>query len=112
MCLNHFDLLSSILLHYDNLSVTYLAANPVHRTRTCHVKLDYHFVRETVAIGSHRICSIPSADQPADLLTKALISLIMESFVPKLSNPASPICGVLDQLIRNLLRDCSKYLGM
>ncbi|CAL8171708.1 unnamed protein product [Prunus armeniaca] len=61
-----------VFLHYDNLSATYLAANPVFHARTRHIKLDYHFVREKVALGSHRVCFIPSIDQLADLLTKAL----------------------------------------
>lgn len=61
-----------ILLHCDNLSATYMASNPVFHARTKHIELDYHFVREKVAFGSHRVCFIPSIDQPADLLTKPL----------------------------------------
>ncbi|CAL2265123.1 unnamed protein product [Prunus armeniaca] len=61
-----------ILLHCDNLSTTYMAANPVFHARTHHIELDYHFVREKVALGSHQVRYIPSIDQPADLLTKAL----------------------------------------
>ncbi|PRQ35279.1 putative RNA-directed DNA polymerase [Rosa chinensis] len=61
-----------ILLHCDNLSATYMASNPVFHARTKHIELDYHYVREKVALGSHRVCFIPSVDQPADLLTKPL----------------------------------------
>ncbi|KAI5336302.1 hypothetical protein L3X38_015569 [Prunus dulcis] len=61
-----------ITLHCDNLSATYLAANPVFHARTRHIELDYHFVREKVSLGSHRVCFIPSIDQLADLLTKPL----------------------------------------
>ncbi|XP_063940583.1 uncharacterized mitochondrial protein AtMg00810-like [Daucus carota subsp. sativus] len=61
-----------ILLHCDNLSATYMASNPVFHARTKHIELDYHFVREKVAAGSHRVCYIPSVDQPADHLTKPL----------------------------------------
>ncbi|BBG99703.1 Far-red impaired responsive family protein, partial [Prunus dulcis] len=42
-----------ITLHCDNLSATYLAANPVFHARTRHIELDYHFVREKVSLGSH-----------------------------------------------------------
>ena len=49
-----------------------MASNPVFHARTKHIELDYHFVREKVALGSHRVCYIPSVDQPADLLTKPL----------------------------------------
>lgn len=61
-----------ILLYCDNLSATYMASNPVFHARTKHIELDYHFVREKVVVGSHRVCYIPSVDQPADLLTKPL----------------------------------------
>ncbi|BFG29447.1 hypothetical protein CerSpe_157210 [Prunus speciosa] len=59
-------------MHCDNLSTTYMAANPVFHAQTRHIELDYHFVCEKVALGSHQVCFIPSIDQPADLLTKAL----------------------------------------
>ncbi|CAL8999019.1 unnamed protein product [Prunus brigantina] len=59
-------------LYCDNLSATYMAANPVFHARSRHIELDYHFVREKVAVGSHRVYFVPSIDQPADVLTKAL----------------------------------------
>ncbi|KAI5347765.1 hypothetical protein L3X38_000652 [Prunus dulcis] len=61
-----------ILLHCDNPSATYMASNPVFHACTKHIELDYHFVREKVALGSHRVCFILSIDQPADLLAKPL----------------------------------------
>lgn len=61
-----------VLMHCDNLSTTYMAANPLFHARTRHIELDYHFVREKVALGSYQVCFIPSVDQPADLLTKPL----------------------------------------
>ncbi|CAL2268522.1 unnamed protein product [Prunus armeniaca] len=36
-----------------NLNITYMAANTVFHARTRHIELDYHFVREKVALGSH-----------------------------------------------------------
>lgn len=60
------------LLHCDNLSATYMAANLVFHARTRHIELDYHFVCERVALRSHCVVFVPSIDQPADLLTKAL----------------------------------------
>ncbi|CAM8975422.1 unnamed protein product [Rhodiola kirilowii] len=61
-----------VVLYCDNLSATYMATNPVFHARTKHIELDYHFVREKVVVGSHLVRFIPSADQPADLLTKPL----------------------------------------
>lgn len=49
-----------------------MANNPVFHARTRHIELDYHYIRERVALGSHRVSFVPSLDQPADLLTKGL----------------------------------------
>lgn len=46
-----------ILLYCDNLNATYMASNHVFPTRTKHIELDYHFVCEKVAFGSHRTLS-------------------------------------------------------
>ena len=59
-------------LYCDNLSATYLCANPVYHSRMKHIALDYHFVREKVAAGSLRVHHINSRDQLADALTKPL----------------------------------------
>ncbi|KAK0602034.1 hypothetical protein LWI29_029746 [Acer saccharum] len=79
------------LLYCDNISATYLAANPVHHARSCHIELDYHLVREKVAFGSHRVIFVPSADQLADLLTKGLhkqrhLQLTSKLIRPRLSS--------------------------
>ncbi|XP_059310739.1 uncharacterized mitochondrial protein AtMg00810-like [Lycium ferocissimum] len=58
----------------DNISSIYLAQNPVQHARTKHVEIDIHFVREKVAAGVLRVQYVPSQDQLADLLTKALPS--------------------------------------
>jgi hypothetical protein len=40
---------SAASLWCDNLGATYLSANPMFHTRTKHIEVDYHFVREHVA---------------------------------------------------------------
>ncbi|KAJ9559058.1 hypothetical protein OSB04_013672 [Centaurea solstitialis] len=45
-----------IMLHFDNLSTVYMALNLVVHARKKHIELDYHFVREKVARGSHKVC--------------------------------------------------------
>ncbi|RVX23193.1 Retrovirus-related Pol polyprotein from transposon RE1 [Vitis vinifera] len=60
------------VLYCDNLSTTYLAANPVLHSRAKHVEIDYHFVRERVLQKTLDVRFLPSEDQVADILTKAL----------------------------------------
>lgn len=50
-----------------------MAANLMFHARTKHIELDYHFLREHVASGSHKVQFIPSLDQLADILTKGLL---------------------------------------
>ena len=39
------------VLFYDNMSALYMTINHVFHAGTKHVKIDYHFVREKVALG-------------------------------------------------------------
>lgn len=43
----------------DNLSATYLAANPVFHARAKHIEIDFHFVRERVTRKQLEIRFIP-----------------------------------------------------
>jgi len=61
-----------ITLLCDNLSTTYMASNPVFHARTKHIELDYHFIRERILSGTHRVQFVSSPDQLADIFTKGL----------------------------------------
>ncbi|GKV19028.1 hypothetical protein SLEP1_g29328 [Rubroshorea leprosula] len=56
----------------DNISALHMSINPVFHARTKHIELDYHFVREKVALGSLVTRYVPSMDQIADIFTKPL----------------------------------------
>jgi hypothetical protein len=56
----------------DNLGAIFLTANPVFHARAKHIEIDFHFVREKVAAGELQVRFISSADQIADIFTKAL----------------------------------------
>ncbi|KZV54184.1 hypothetical protein F511_36903 [Dorcoceras hygrometricum] len=60
------------LLWCDNLSTIALSANPVLHARTKHIELDLHFVREKILSNVLSVRHVPSFDQTADILTKAL----------------------------------------
>lgn len=59
-------------LYGDNMSSVYLTANPAFHKRTKHFELDYHYVRERVALGSLMVKHISAHQQIADVFTKSL----------------------------------------
>ena len=60
-------------LYCDNLSVVYLTANPAFHARTKHFDIDYHFVKERVALKALVVKHIPGHDNIADIFTKSLL---------------------------------------
>ena len=66
------------VLWCDNLGATYLTANPVFHARTKHIEVDFHFVREKVAIGALDVRFISSGDQLADGLTKPMTKQMLQ----------------------------------
>jgi histone deacetylase 1/2 len=58
------------VLWCDNLGATYLTANPVFHARTKHIEINFHFVREKVALGALDVRFISTGDQLADVFTK------------------------------------------
>ena len=60
------------LIMCDNQGAIALAKNPVHHSRTKHIDVQHHFVREKVDRGVIRLEYCPTEDMVADVLTKAL----------------------------------------
>nr|GEX15696.1 ribonuclease H-like domain-containing protein [Tanacetum cinerariifolium] len=56
----HSPLLTATLVYCDNLSASYMSANPVQHQRTKHIEIDIHFVRDMVKPGYVRILHVPS----------------------------------------------------
>ncbi|KAH9786678.1 retrovirus-related pol polyprotein from transposon RE1 [Citrus sinensis] len=66
------SLLKLPVLYCDNKSAEALASNPKYHSRTKHIELDLHFVRDHIAKHEFSIDHVPSFDQLADILTKPL----------------------------------------
>ena len=59
-------------VYEDNQGAIAIAQNPVFHQRTKHIDIQYHFTRERVEAGDIKLVYIPTADQLADICTKAL----------------------------------------
>lgn len=70
---------SSIPLHVDNEGAEALAKNPTHHSCTKHIHTRYHFVRECVADKSISIHHVSSKDMLANMLTKPLGRVLLQS---------------------------------
>lgn len=64
----------TIELYNDNQSALKLTVNPIFHKRTKHIDIRYHFCRDCVIDNIVNVKYLPSAEMPADLLTKSLCS--------------------------------------
>ncbi len=71
----------SVPLYGDNQGAIALASNPEHHRRTKHIDVRYHWIREAVDSGLITLDYVPTADMPADGLTKALVPVKFERFL-------------------------------
>ncbi|KAL4346425.1 hypothetical protein GQ457_17G007970 [Hibiscus cannabinus] len=71
-------------LQSDNQSAIGIAKNPIHHDRTKHVEIDRHFILEKVNNGEVTLNYIPTREQLADVLTKALPRNSFEEITSKL----------------------------
>ena len=59
-------------LHIDNMSAVSVAKNPEHFGRLKHLDLRMYWLRDVCSAGTISPVFCPTAEMPADLLTKAL----------------------------------------
>ena len=64
-----------IQIYNDNQGAQKLAKNPVFHSRTKHINIRHHFIREVLERDSISLCYQQSAEMMADVLTKALSGL-------------------------------------
>nr|GEV15467.1 ribonuclease H-like domain-containing protein [Tanacetum cinerariifolium] len=64
--------LDNVPIMCDNKGVIDLSKNPVQHSRTKHIKIRHHFLRDNVQKGHISIKKVPSVDNIADIITKPL----------------------------------------
>ena len=78
------DLELPIFIFGDNTAAIALAKDPVHHERTKHIDIKHHFLRQHVMENKVRLTYVNTADNVADLLTKATQPKIFHTLKPKM----------------------------
>jgi hypothetical protein len=65
--------LETTVIHCDNQSCIKLSENPVFHDRSKHIEIRFHFIRDCVQKGTVKLQYVPTGEQVADILTKALM---------------------------------------
>nr|GEW40163.1 integrase, catalytic region, zinc finger, CCHC-type, peptidase aspartic, catalytic [Tanacetum cinerariifolium] len=65
----HFN---KILIYYDSKSAIAISCNPVQHSKTKHIAVRYHFIKEHVENGTIELYFVKTDYQLADIFTKAL----------------------------------------
>ena len=65
--------LDPTVIHCDNQSCIKISVNPVFHDRSKHINIRYHHIKDSVQRKIMLLQYIPTEDQDADILMKALI---------------------------------------
>lgn len=74
----------------DNKSVINISKNPIMHSRTKHIAIRYHFLKEKVAEGEVKLEFVPTSEQVADIFTKPLPKEVFEYLRKKLGMGTLP----------------------
>ena len=61
----------TIELNSNSLGARAIAENPVHHSRTKHIEIRHHYIRDPVPDGTFNVSSVPTKNNIADALTKS-----------------------------------------
>jgi hypothetical protein len=61
-----------IPIHCDNTSAISVSKNPVFHSKTKHIPIKYHLLREKITNQTTQVHYIPTTEQIADIFTKPL----------------------------------------
>ena len=77
-----YDLqLSKIPIYCDNTSAIAIANNPVLHSKTKHIEIRYHFIRDHVMNGDIELHFVPTEYQLAEVFTKPLDKTCFNTFI-------------------------------
>ena len=62
-----------VVMFYDNTSAINISKNPMMHSKTKHIAIKYHFVRELVQDKEIRLAYVHTKEQIADIFTKPLL---------------------------------------
>ncbi|KAJ9544417.1 hypothetical protein OSB04_024124 [Centaurea solstitialis] len=95
--LQDYDIqLSKIPIYCDNTSAIAIANNPVLHSKTKHIEVRYHFIRDHVMNGDIELHFVPTEYQLADLFTKPLDVTRFNMLISELGMMAATISTSLD----------------
>ena len=66
------DITKLVALYYDNTSAINISKNPVMHTKTKHIAIKYHYVRELVKDKEVKMEYVNRKEKIANIFTKAL----------------------------------------
>jgi len=67
-----FTVSTPIPVDIDNQGAGYMAENQVNNSRTKHIDIRYHWIRDQINFGLIELCHIPTLVNLSDIFTKAL----------------------------------------
>ena len=76
--------LNQIPIYCDNTSAITISNNPVQHSRTKHIDIRYHFIRENIMNGTVELHFVPTTDQIVDIFTKPLDEATFTKLVSEL----------------------------
>nr|GFA34792.1 retrovirus-related Pol polyprotein from transposon TNT 1-94 [Tanacetum cinerariifolium] len=81
---DHGFVFNKIPLYYDNRSAIDLCCNNIQHSRSKHINIRHHFIREQVERGVVELYFVTTDYQLADIFTKALQRQRFEFILPRL----------------------------
>jgi len=64
--------LEKVPLYCDNTTTINLTKNPIHHSKTKHIEIKHHFIRDHIQKGDIEIMFVKTENQLANLFTKPL----------------------------------------